>query len=112
MSNSLLRLYVRYYATILNNQGLSYELSNFPNYTLKTTKKFNQERLLINNNTVENCNYDEHELIDKTDCRVTIMNDGSIIEICTLGTTPNRTYHCSLQKRQSLPSQTEYLFRL
>ena len=102
MSNAfkwfLIRLYDRYYETVISYQGLSREVSNFPYYSTKIAKRFNQERFLIDNNTGERYDFDDYELMDESKCRIAMLIDGSVTETCTLGTGPNGNYHGSMRK--------------
>ena len=102
MSNAfkwfLIRLYDRYYDTVISYQGLLREVSNFPYYSTKIAKRLNQETFLIDNNTGERYDFEEYELMDESQCRVSMLIDGSVTETCTVGTGANGNYHGSMRK--------------
>ena len=102
MSNAfkwfLIRLYDRYYDTVINYQGLIREVSNFPYYSTKISKRFNKERFLINNNIGERYDFEDYELMDESKCRISMLIYGSVTKTRTLGTGTNGNYHESMHK--------------
>ena len=64
----------------------------------KIAKRFNQERCLIENNTGEGYDFDDYELMDKSQCRVLKLIDSSVTKTCTVGTGANSDYHGSIRK--------------
>ena len=102
MSNAfkwfLIRLYDRYYDTVINYQGLIREVSNFPYYSTKISKRFNKERFLINNNIGERYDFEDYELMDESKCRISMLIYGSVTKTRTLGTGTNGNYHESMRK--------------
>ena len=69
MSNAfkyfLITLYDRYYDPVISYKGLSREICNFPYYSSKIAKRFNQKRLLIDNDTGERYDFEEYQLMDE-----------------------------------------------
>ena len=55
-------------------------------------KRFNTERFLVDNNTLERYEFEEYQLMDEDACRIAMLIDGSVTETCTIGTGPNGNY--------------------
>ena len=93
----LVNVYDRYYASVLSMNGLAREVQNFPYYSMKIARKFNQERFYLENHTYNHIHVDS-TLIDERECCLFSMLDGSVTETSTLGTGPNGDYYGTMRK--------------
>ena len=100
----LITLYDRYYDNVLSFQGLQAEVPNFGYFARKIARKVNQERFLIENNTLDRIDVDSIT-VNEENFRVCCFIDGSVSESSTLGTGPNGDYVGSMRKDDAYINQ-------